>query len=66
MQRAKRFSEGSVKEHRDNDLTQNDLLQFLSITNPEEGYNEQVEGWNRAEHARDPSTPFQRQLPCTS
>ena len=60
VQRVKRFVEGSVKDHRDHELTQRDLVSWLETISPCVAITENVEGWDMPEHPGDKSTPLQR------
>ena len=60
QQRAKRFQDGSVKAHKDNQLTEHDLLDWIAVHRPSMGICENVEGWNMPEDRSDSSTPMRR------
>ena len=59
-QRAKRFVEGSVQEHRDHSLTDESLLEWIAEACPEAGFFENVEGWNLPEHQGSECSPLDR------
>ena len=63
QQRAKRWQDGSIKNHADNGLTENELVSWLAQTCPEAGFFENVPGWDMPEHkgADRTDTPMARQ-----
>jgi site-specific DNA-cytosine methylase len=65
-QRAKRFSDGSVKDHKDVSLTFEDLTNFIADNEPISLIAEQVEAFDRKESSKVDETPLQQLIAILS
>ena len=60
VQRAKRYSEGSVASHCDYNTSMDSVVQFYEVFEPKAGVTEQVRGFLTAVSGSDRSTPLSR------